>query len=281
MKVYIDIFFFVNFLMNLQVFQILNYWRKKPAFTKRSIVGAALGALLGVVVLILGIRTRWILWMVLYVAGTAILIRIVYGKMTVFGHLRCMIGFYLTAAAVSGALFGIREFLGLHSISLIFLLGGSIGIQLAAGAIRRMSGNGMPEQYMYETWLEWRGKRIQGTGFFDTGNRLAEPISGAGVSIVTKELFQKLLTQEEKMELSEALSEGMINHRGTLLLRYIPYHSVGEERGFLPGILVDEMEIRLADGKRIRKEREWLGIYDKCLSNDAGFDILFHSQILS
>ena len=87
MKVYIDIFFFVNFLMNLQVFQILNYWRKKPAFTKRSIVGAALGALLGVVVLILGIRTRWILWMVLYVAGTAILIRIVYGKMTVFGHL--------------------------------------------------------------------------------------------------------------------------------------------------------------------------------------------------
>ena len=40
MKVYIDIFFFVNFLMNLQVFQIMNYWRKKPAFTKRSIAGA-------------------------------------------------------------------------------------------------------------------------------------------------------------------------------------------------------------------------------------------------
>lgn len=43
------------------------------------------------------------------------------------------------------------------------------------------------------------------------------------------------------MELSEALSEGMINNRKTLLLRYIPYHSVGEERGFLPGILVDKM----------------------------------------
>lgn len=279
MKVYIDIFFFVNFLMNLQVFQILNYWRKRPAITGRSVAGAVLGALLGVLVVMLGIRTRWILWILIYVAGTSFLIRFVYGKMNVRGYIRCVIGFYLTAAAVSGTLFGIRELLGLHSISLVFLLGGSMGIQLAAGAIRRMSENRMPEQYMYETWLEWRGKRIQGTGFFDTGNRLAEPISGAGVSIVTKELFQKLLTQEEKMELSEALSEGMINNRGTLLLRYIPYHSVGEERGFLPGILVDRMEIRLPDGKRISKDREWLGIYDKCLSNDAGFDILFHSGI--
>lgn len=279
MKVYIDIFFFVNFLMNLQVFQILNYWRRKPAVSARSIAGAGLGALLGVLVVILGIRTRWILWILVYAAGTSILIRFVYGKMNFRGHLRCVVGFYLTAAAVSGTLFGIREFLGLHNISLVFLLGGSIGIQLAAGAVRRTLGNRMPEQYMYETRLIWHGKSVQGTGFFDTGNRLVEPVSGAGVSIVTKELFQKLLTQEEEMELSEALSEGMINNGETLLLRYIPYHSVGEERGFLPGILVDKMEIRLPDGKRISKDREWLGIYDKCLSNDAGFDILFHSDI--
>ena len=52
MKVYIDIFFFVNFLMNLQVFQILNYWRRKPAVSARSIAGAGLGALLGVLVVI-------------------------------------------------------------------------------------------------------------------------------------------------------------------------------------------------------------------------------------
>ena len=281
MKVYIDIFFFVNFLMNLQVFQIMNYWRKKPAFTKRSIAGAALGALLGVMVLMLGIRTRWILWMVIYVAGTAFLIRVVYGKMTVSGHLRCMIGFYLTAAAVSGTLFGIRELCSLHSSSMAFLLMGSMGIQLAVRKIRKICTNRMPEQHMYETWIVWRGRRVQGTGFLDTGNRLVEPVSGAGVSIVTKELFQKFLTKEEEIQFSKTLSEGMLNNRGTLLLRYIPYHSVGEERGFLPGILVDEMEIRLADGKRIRKERDWLGIYDKCLSNDAGFDILFHSQILS
>lgn len=81
MKVYIDIFFFVNFLMNLQVFQILNYWRRKPAVSARSIAGAGLGALLGVLVVILGIRTRWILWILVYAVGTSILIRFVYGKM--------------------------------------------------------------------------------------------------------------------------------------------------------------------------------------------------------
>ena len=228
MKVYIDIFFFVNFLMNLQVFQILNYWRRKPAVSARSIAGAGLGALLGVLVVILGIRTRWILWILVYAAGTSILIRFVYGKMNFRGHLRCVVGFYLTAAVVSGTLFGIREFLGLHSISLVFLLGGSIGIQLAAGAVRRTLGNRMPEQYMYETRLIWHGKSVQGTGFFDTGNRLVEPVSGAGVSIVTKELFQKLLTQEEEMELSEALSEGMINNGETLLIYHIiPWEKSG------------------------------------------------------
>ena len=161
MKVYIDIFFFVNFLMNLQVFQILNYWRRKPAVSARSIAGAGLGALLGVLVVILGIRTRWILWILVYAAGTSILIRFVYGKMNFRGHLRCVVGFYLTAAAVSGTLFGIREFLGLHNISLAFLLGGSIGIQLAAGAVRRTLGNRMPEQYMYETRLICHGKSVQ------------------------------------------------------------------------------------------------------------------------
>ena len=102
MKVYIDIFFFVNFLMNLQVFQILNYWRKRPAITGRSVAGAVLGALLGVLVVMLGIRTRWILWILIYVAGTSFLIRFVYGKMNVRGYIRCVIGFYLTASAVSG-----------------------------------------------------------------------------------------------------------------------------------------------------------------------------------
>lgn len=280
MKVYIDIFFFVNFLMNLQVFQILNQWCKKPAFSVRSTMGAAFGALFAVGIVMLGIRTRWVLWILFYAAGSSILIRFVYGKMNLRRHLRCVIGFYLIAAGVSGMLFGIREFLGVHNLSLVFLLGGSMGVQAVARAVRRVIGTHMPEQYMYETWIVWHGKCVPCTGFLDTGNRLTEPVSGAGVSIVTKELFQKFLTQEEKEELSKALSEGMTNDRKTLLLRYIPYHSVGEERGFLPGILVDKIEIRLSDGKRISKDREWLGIYDKCLSNDAGFDILFHSGIL-
>ena len=34
-----------------------------------------------------------------------------------------------------------------------------------------------------------------------------------------------------------------------------------------------------AEIERIRKERAWLGICDKYLSNSAGFDILFYSEI--
>lgn len=279
MKVYIDIFFFVNFLMNLQVFQIMNHWRKKPGFTKRSMVGAALGALVSVAVMMLGIRTKWILWILVYVVGTTGLVRFVYGKMTFSGYFRCLMEFYITAAVLSGTLFGIREFLGLHRTSFSLLLAGSLGTQFLFAWVCRNFGSHMPEKQMYVTVLTYHGKRVQGTGFLDTGNMLVEPISGAGVSIVTKELFQKLLTKEEKIELSNVLREGMINNRGTLLLRYIPYHSVGESQGMLPGILVDEMEIRLPDGKRIRKEREWLGICDKYLSNSAGFDILFYSEI--
>ena len=93
----------------------------------------------------------------------------------------------------------------------------------------------MPEQYMYETRLIWHGKSVQGTGFF----RYREPAGRAGqrcrVSIVTKELFQKLLTQEEEMELSEALSEGMINNGETLLFALYTISFRGRRAGLSSG----------------------------------------------
>ena len=72
MKIYLDIFFAVNFLMNLLVLEIMNiFLKKRLVISKKSIAAAALGAFFAGVVVVSGIRNRLAIFVILYEIGRA------------------------------------------------------------------------------------------------------------------------------------------------------------------------------------------------------------------
>lgn len=107
-------------------------------------------------------------------------------------------------------------------------------------------------------------EKIQIHGLIDTGNSLIEPISGKPVSVVDKDIFEKLMKQQEKV---------------TLGFRAIPYRSVGCERGIMKGYEIPEIIIE-QDGMKKKCYNIYVGVSEGKVSSKGTYQILVHPKLL-
>lgn len=114
---------------------------------------------------------------------------------------------------------------------------------------------------LYQVTLFHRGKTLSVTALWDTGNRLYEPYGHRPVHVVTEGACRQLC---------DAMSR----------LIYIPFRTVGDGQGVLPGIRIDRMEV-LDHGKVIRTyEKPWLAISRRHLSETDRYQMLLHGEDL-
>lgn len=280
MKIYLDVFFTVNFFMNLLVFEIMNIFLRKRPVSIRCAAASAEGALAAVLLVIGGVRQMAAAFILMYLIVSCLMIRTAYGKTTVYGFGRYMAGFYLTAAGVAGAVMFLREIAGIRNLPIIFLLSCAILLLFLAQKIVSSKKHGIRnEQNVFPVTIRYRGKSVKTAGFLDTGNNLYEPVSHECVTIVEYNLFQKMLSEEEKADFNKVLHDMEPELFGKLLLRYIPFHSLGKECDYLPGVQADDMEIQVNGSETVHTGNTWLGICDRFLSTDNGYEVLLNSGI--
>ncbi|MEI3209885.1 MAG: sigma-E processing peptidase SpoIIGA [Lachnospiraceae bacterium] len=94
----------------------------------------------------------------------------------------------------------------------------------------------------------------------DTGNRLNDTFTGKAVSIVDRKT-------------AEDLFDGKIPES----IRYIPYHSIGRNRGVIPVVTLDKMCI-------CGEEEEWIelpviGISDGEISLGKEYDMILNPEV--
>lgn len=281
MKIYLDIFFAVNFLMNLLVLEIMNiFLKKRLIISVRSIAAAALGALFAGIVIVCGIRSRLVIFLILYVFVSCLMIRIAFGKTTVRGMAGYITGYYLSGICTAGFLMFLKSVTGIKHISIIFLLLAAVLILFFCEKMISMRSSGISSgQNVYPVRISYNGKSVAATGFLDTGNQLYEPVSREMVTIVEFSLFAKMLSDKERADFSRAMHGMEPEQFGKLLLRYIPFHSLGKDNGYLIGVRADDMEIRIHGKKSVHTGKVWLGICDRFLSAEGGYEVLLNSGI--
>lgn len=108
------------------------------------------------------------------------------------------------------------------------------------------------EECRTEITLEDQGDRWKLTGLVDTGNHLTEPLTGRPVSILDWQ-------EAEKMQRFRRIQQ---EENGYL---YIPFHSVGTEKGWMMGMVVDAMCIKY-QGEEIRISHPVLAVSREKLS---------------
>lgn len=112
---------------------------------------------------------------------------------------------------------------------------------------------------VYELLLVTKEGNIPVTGFFDTGNLLMDPAVGKPVHIVKRDILKGQL------------------EKGQLMVRLIPFHSLGEENGMLEAVTIEGMYI-LREGQPLYLERPVLGLARENLFQHERYDVILNGK---
>ncbi|MCH5264348.1 MAG: sigma-E processing peptidase SpoIIGA [Lachnospiraceae bacterium] len=262
MKIYLDMFFLVNWGMNFVVLMIESFFQSRRIRLWHILSAAAAGAVLSTVFLISGLHRYWFLGLPFYALGSAGIVRLAFGRTTPGAYVRNMVVFYLSAFLLAGLLVQLQSVLGIQGESVLLLAGAGTALVLVYRLVpfgRRWQER---ERQYFPICLSYGGRRMQGNGLMDTGNHLTEPFSHRPVAIGGKEFVRKLLDAGD-----------------TPVFRYIPYHSVGTESGMLPAFQAEALDVK-EGGKWRRQEKPWIAISDSYVSADGEYELILHPDML-
>lgn len=231
-EIYADSLFLINFGMNLYLLMLVNRSTFRTASPWRILLGAAFGSA-GFLLLFVGSLPPVCRLFIGIPVGTAgmLLTAFPVGNLRMFLKLAEKMLFY--SFCMGGLLlFLIRILPGVRH-----WLTGMWGI-LAVGGIAFLFFGRFPagreeKEYLCRATLRKDGSVMTVTALIDSGNSLAEPVSGRPVSIVEEEVFRELWKG------------------GIQGFRAIPYHSIGKSHGILEGYLLPELCLEI-DG--VKKE---------------------------
>lgn len=110
------------------------------------------------------------------------------------------------------------------------------------------------EQEM-EVILSFKGRQKRLMGFYDSGNRLMEPLTGKMVHIANYEDVAELLPECYRQEVEAYFNTGVLNSTKVTELQmyeftFLSYHSIGKENGQLLGIRMDSAQFIGCAGKK-------------------------------
>ena len=110
-----------------------------------------------------------------------------------------------------------------------------------------------------EVGIALSGKEINVKGLYDTGNCLYDRATGKSVCVMEKDSFFQLLTEKQQRFLENFCAMNMVEEklaeeeaaffRG-LNPRFLPYTSVGCQKGLLPVVTVDKLIVREQEEER-------------------------------
>lgn len=261
MKIYLDVFFLVNAGMNFAVFMAEGLFQGRRVNLPRILAASVLGALLAVLFLISGIHRYRILSVLLYAAGSAMLVRLAFGKTTVRAFGMNFFLYYAASFVLSGILQYVQGILGGQGKLVFLLLGTGGALCLLHRLLPFIKRYGRRNASYIQVRLWYQGRSIRGRGLLDTGNQLTEPFSGEPVVIGSLDFVTPLFGKK------------------TPLFRYIPYHAIGTEHGTLRVFQAECLELQ-GDGRIWEKrEKPWVAVYDNPVSADGEYQMILHPDL--
>lgn len=273
---YLDVYFLNNFIIDAVLLLIFCFVMRIRVRLYKIIFAALIGAVTNCLLIILNCYGNVLHLFNLCIAF--IMLAVIVGRQIFAFELiiKYIVIFYINGFMIGGILTGITG----NSCSIIIFDGIVIITAALLYIIAGEHGINRFRQYnsdLYEVTL-YKGDRIySGSGYYDSGNSVREPISGSKVIIGDVTRMDSFLTEGEKkyIRMFPVLPS---EWDGATYIRGIPYNSLGNRKGILPGIRIDRIDIR-----RGQKQKTYNNIYvgisiDK-LSFDEKYDFILHREM--
>lgn len=269
-ELYIDVLFFMNFMMDSLLLLSVKRIRKYPVKNGRVFLGSAVGA--GLTCLIVAIPLPGAVKLLLYhgVVNTVMILAGL-GVQKKKEFCRAFLFLYVAAFLMGGILQAMRPWIRTGSL---FFAAAVAVYYLSCGIWRGLMRFQERRRQICEVSLHMQTGVFRLEGLIDTGNGLTDPVSGEPVHVVDSGFAREMLKKGEE---KEALSKGEWEKIG---LRYITYRTVKGE-GIMPVFRAREMELGLpGEEKRIRVMRPVIGICEGAISDGEEYQMILNPDSL-
>ncbi len=284
-ELYIDVYFAVNAAMDAWILYILRKLLRSGASWKRIAAGAGAGAAAASLMIVCYVmwggrrfpepaaallQGVWAAAQILVPSSAMILAA--FRPRCVREFAKELLTCFFLAVCMGGIMEAICRYAGWDCGILPFTESGGPGELTLLALLFMAAGTGFLVRFLWDcawesrrekeryrlVWLRMGGRRIRALALYDTGNRLRDPKSGRGVSIVSEKLWLQLLGDQEGSEIFR-----------------IPFSTVSSPLGI--------MEAARIDGIQIEGEREiafpMIGRAPFAVSRDGSYEVLLHEDL--
>ena len=259
--IYIDLFFLLNFWMNLLVVFLVRKLIKSYR-TIRCVIAAFSEAGVSCVILLMFLRTESMAVFLLHIPMLFLLNYMAFGRKNMLWHLLL---FFLTGAVTGGiqtAVFSVSTTKTEWAVVLIV----SLSCFLACVALEKQCRMCWKEEHMKaKTVLEFENKKMFATALMDTGNKLYDPFFHKPVILVDERMMKDIVQCCKESHPEK--------------LQYIPYHSVGRMNGMLEGVMFDRVSIQWQE-KKLQFSKVIAAATKENLYRGKEYQVIFHCGLL-
>lgn len=255
-KWYIDTFVLNLFLVDLVVFLLTVYLTKRSGRVLRCLLCALCSAASETLLYL--VMPYYFLYRVFMLVGVNSLITV---GLTWPYEKKTFLSGYILITALFLFVGGVQTLL-LYWVPLEHGLGiWHVALAIAAVCfcwLQHHKGRELARQYQVELLIGSR--HILVNACLDTGNFLRDPYTGKPVSVVSLSAL-KMIDLEEYM------------------LRYIPYHTIGQEHAMMQVMTIDKMIIKQQE-KRMERIQPVIGLAKHDLFLDEDIQMILHSEMI-
>lgn len=303
LEVYLDIIFFINFIMDFILLYIVKKILRWESSFKKILIGSVIGAIGACILTLVPELNQFIQFIVSYLVICSIMIWITFKPSSWQVGIKGILVLYVATFFLGGLfnslyyhsmlgyyfheLINGRFFQNLKDWKLVSLA--IFGIMGIYALIKIMTNFRSGNKRLYETNIYLRDKNITLTSLLDTGNNLYDPIFNKPVIIIEYTSLINLLSEDEKhyidiwlKNIQDKSGDGMSsdsNNTNNIMVFMIPYKSVGKKNGLLPAIKIDKIEI-IKGNEKICNENVFTAIWNDQFSTRNEYQIILHRDLM-
>lgn len=291
--VYIDVFFGVNFCMDMIILFILKILSKQKSSMLRIILAGVFGGMGACITVICPGLNLLLKFLLLYVIISMGMIIIAFSYQGFWHLIRNVIKLYFISFFVGGLYHFlyynvrindfIKERLGnevYQNVTIHFLIGAGIILLILIPFLvyfyQRMRRK---QAVIYQVELWEADSCVKGLGLYDTGNSLKDPLSGKPVIIAEYDVVKSMFSYELQEYIQQFFAIS-VPSEASIAVKWIPYHSLGNKNGFLPAMEFQQLIVNI-EGRKQKVEKVLVGMYQGKLSVNGEYQFILHEDYLS
>lgn len=189
--------------------------------------------------------------MLTYIISLELMVLIAFGKVGIRENIKMILFIYLVAFLINGIINAFQIHNNMWKVLvLVFAVCGLLIV-----GIKKIFVIMEEQSVMYIIKITEKNNTISVKALKDTGNHLIDPLTKKPVSIIEKDVINKLISEKTRMV-------------------YVPFQSVGKHHGIMKACIVEQLEV---EGRKYRNAV--IGLFEGTLSKNNEYNMILHPKL--